>query len=232
MTHMSGDVRGTRPLVNPLAPPGVYAPQEDTELLAGALSDEPVRPGSDVLDVGTGSGALALAAARRGTRVTAVDVSWRAVCTTRLNALMAGLPVQVRRGNLFTPVRGRSFDLILANPPYVPAPDGGTGPPRGPARAWDAGHDGRLVLDRICREVPGLLRPGGVLLLVQSALSGPELTLGRLREAGMKAAVTRRRHITFGPVLRSRERWLRERSLLGPGENREELVVVRAELPV
>ncbi|MBT3150312.1 methyltransferase [Streptomyces sp. CHD11] len=209
----------------------MYAPQEDTELLAGALVEEPVQPGADVLDVGTGSGALAVAAARRGTRVTAVDVSWRALCATRLNALRAGVPVRIRHGNLFTPVRGRSFDLILANPPYVPAP-GGRGLPRGAARAWDAGADGRLVLDRICREVPELLRPGGVLLLVQSALSGPELTLGLLRASGLKAAVTRRRRIAFGPVLRDREHWLRERGLLPPTENEEELVVVRAELPV
>ncbi|MFF1274300.1 HemK2/MTQ2 family protein methyltransferase [Streptomyces marokkonensis] len=214
-----------------LVPPGVYAPQEDTELLAGALFEEPVPPGADVLDVGTGSGALAVAAARRGSRVTAVDVSWRAVCTTRLNALRAGVPVRVRQGNLFAPVRGRSFDLILANPPYVPAPDR-RGQPRGAARAWDAGDDGRLVLDRICREAPALLRPGGVMLLVQSALSGPEQTLGGLRTAGMKAAVTRRRRIAFGPVLRDREEWLRERGLLPAAENEEELVVVRAELPV
>ncbi|MGW0138573.1 HemK2/MTQ2 family protein methyltransferase [Streptomyces calvus] len=214
-----------------LAPPGVYAPQEDTELLAGALSEEPVPPGTDVLDVGTGSGALAVAAARRGAQVTAVDVSRRAVCAARLNALRAGVSVRVRRGNLFAPVRNRSFDLILANPPYVPAP-GERGLPRGPARAWDAGSDGRLVLDRICREAPALLRPGGVLLLVQSALSDPELTLARLREAGLKAAVTRRRRIAFGPVLRAREHWLRERGLLTATENREELVVIRAELPV
>ncbi|WP_104784315.1 MULTISPECIES: HemK2/MTQ2 family protein methyltransferase [Streptomyces] len=215
-----------------LVPPGVYAPQEDTELLAGALSDEPLPPGAEVLDVGTGSGALALEAARRGNRVTAVDVSWSAVWAARLNARFAGLPVRIRHGNLFEPVHGQTFDLILANPPYVPAPDGHHRPPRGAARAWDAGADGRLVVDRICREAPGLLRPGGVLLLVQSALSGPDLTVGQLRTAGLKAAVTRRHRIALGPVLRGRERWLRERGLLPAADDKEELVVVRAELPV
>ncbi|MFC9502425.1 HemK2/MTQ2 family protein methyltransferase [Streptomyces sp. NPDC057002] len=217
--------------MNPLVPPGVYAPQEDTDLLAGALSDEPVPPGAEVLDVGTGTGALALAAARRGLRVTAVDVSRGAVWAARLNARLAGLPLRIRHGNLFDPVRGESFDLILANPPYVPAPGGGR-EPRGSARAWDAGGDGRLVVDRICREAPALLRPGGVLLLVQSALSDPDLTVGQLRASGLKAAVIRRHRIAFGPVLRGRERWLRQRGLLSTAENEEELVVVRAELPV
>ncbi|MCW5249735.1 HemK2/MTQ2 family protein methyltransferase [Streptomyces sp. SHP 1-2] len=218
--------------VNFLVLPGVYAPQEDTALLAGALSEEPLPSGAAVLDVGTGSGALALAAARRGARVTAVDLSRRAVWAARVNAGRAGLRVRVRRGNLFAPVRGEWFDLVLANPPYVPAPDGGTRCPRGAARAWDAGHDGRLVLDRICREVPALLRPGGVLLLVESSLSDPGRTVGLLCEAGLKAAVTRRRRIAFGPVVRGREGWLRQRGLLPRAGTEEELVVVRAELPL
>ncbi|HET9381432.1 MAG TPA: HemK2/MTQ2 family protein methyltransferase [Streptomyces sp.] len=218
--------------MNPLLLPGVYAPQDDTRLLAGALNDEPVPPGADVLDVGTGSGALALAAARRGARVTAVDASWRAVCAARVNALLAGVPLRARHGHLFEPVRGEAFDLVLANPPYVPAPYDGPRAPRGAARAWDAGRDGRLVLDEICREAPAVLRPGGVLLVVQSALSAPGRTLERLRAADLKAAVTRRRRVPFGPVLRGRVRWLRERGLLDTAEDDEELVVIRAERPV
>ncbi|MEU6478735.1 HemK2/MTQ2 family protein methyltransferase [Streptomyces sp. NPDC047017] len=208
--------------------PGVYAPQDDTALLAETLSGEALRPGAQVLDVGTGSGALALAAARRGAEVTAVDVSWRAVWTARLNAWLSRLPVRAHRGNLCSPVGSRTFDVIVANPPYVPAP-AARHTPRGRARAWDAGHDGRLVLDRLCREAPALLRPGGVLLVVHSALSGPERTLELLRGAGLKAAVVRRRWIAFGPVLRARQGWLRERGLLGPAEEKEELVVIRAE---
>ncbi|MGW2236456.1 HemK2/MTQ2 family protein methyltransferase [Streptomyces sp. NPDC001759] len=217
--------------VNPLVPPGVYSPQEDTDLLTEALFEEPLPPGADVLDVGTGTGALALAAARRGTRVTAVDVSWRAVCAARLNARMAGLPLRIRRGDLFAPVRGQRFDLILSNPPYVPAP-AERDRPRGAARAWDAGGDGRLILDRICREAPELLQPGGVLLMIHSALSGPERTLDHLHDAGMRASVTQRHCIPFGPVLRQRAGWLRRQGMLAADEEKEELVIVRAELPV
>ncbi|MFJ4923526.1 HemK2/MTQ2 family protein methyltransferase [Streptomyces sp. NPDC088725] len=208
--------------------PGVYAPQADTRLLARALRAERIAAGSDVLDVGTGSGALAVLTARTGARVSATDISWRAVLTTRVNAARAGQRVRVRHGDLSMPWHGRTFDLVVSNPPYVPARR--ARPPLwGRTRAWDAGRDGRHVVDRICSRAPSLLRPHGVLLLVHSGLCGVDSTLRQLAEAGLMCAVTERAYVPFGPVLSQRLPWLRARGLIGAHEDREELVVIRAE---
>lgn len=213
-----------------LTPPGVYAPQWDTGLLTRALCREDVDSGTDVLDLGTGSGAVAVQAARLGARVTAVDISRRAVFTARVNALLAGQRVRVRRGDLTTAVPGQTYDLVVSNPPYVPSPAARL-PRRGAARAWDAGRDGRTFVDRICETAPTVLRPGGVLLMVHSGLCGTDTTLRRLGERGLHASVTDRVMVPYGPVLRSRRLWLVRQGLAEADDNREELVVVRAERP-
>lgn len=209
-------------------PPAVYVPQEDTYLLAEALRDEGVGPDMDVLDVGTGSGALALLAARMGARVTATDISWRAVAAARVNAARTRQRIRVCHGDLATPLRGRRFDLVLSNPPYVPTPQ--PRPPAGGAdRAWNAGHDGRQIVDRVCAGAPHVLAPDGVLLMVHSALCGVERTLRRLSRAGLTGTVTHREYVPFGPVIGERLPWLRARGLVEEGEEKEELVVIRAE---
>lgn len=217
-------------LVLLLRAPGVYTPQTDTWLLAEALHREHIAPGAQVLDVGTGTGALAVLAARAGGSVTAVDTSRRALATTWLNARARGLRVRVRHGNLLHPVAGERFDVIVTNPPYVPAHDDRL-PQRGPSRAWDAGTDGRALLDRICAQAPQLLAPGGVLLVVHSALCGPEVTVARLADTGLQAEVVARRELPFGPVLRSRVGLLERRGLIAAGQRHEQLVVVRAVAP-
>ncbi|MFE3517487.1 HemK2/MTQ2 family protein methyltransferase [Streptomyces sp. NPDC059166] len=208
--------------------PGVYTPQHDTRLLMGALDQERLPPGTEVLDVGTGSGALALHAARLGARVTAVDIARRAVLTARLNSLVHGRRVTVLRSDLLSALPGRSYDLIVCNPPYVPSPEPCL-PGHGAARAWEAGPDGRAVLDRICSVAPTALRPGGRLLLVHSGLCDSDVTLRRLADAGLRARVCERASVPLGPVLRSRLRWLRETGLMAESDTMEELVVVRAE---
>lgn len=208
--------------------PGVYTPQYDTQFLLRALSREGIHRGTDVLDLGTGSGALAVRAAQLGARVTAVDIAWRAVLTARLNAFLSRQRIAVHRGDLTASVPDRSYDVVLSNPPYVPAPEG-LPPRRGAARSWDAGNDGRAIVDRICDAVPAVLRPQGVLLLVHSGLCDTDATLRRLSRAGLRGTVSERALIPFGPVLRSRLPWLRAQGLMDDGQDKEELVIIRAE---
>src|SRR4051795_887718 len=156
--------------------PGVFTPLSDSWMLARALCRH-VRPGQSVLDLCTGSGAIAVAAARCGAGpVTAIDVSRRSVVTVRVNARLNGVRVRALRGDLFTPVAGERFDFIVSNPPYMPAENDEI-PARGPARALDAGTDGRILLDRICAEAAAHLNPGGAVMLVMNDLIGIEPTV-------------------------------------------------------
>ncbi|MEJ3651858.1 HemK2/MTQ2 family protein methyltransferase [Actinomycetes bacterium KLBMP 9759] len=211
-----------------LCPPGVYRPQSDTAVLAGAMEKGDLARGRTVLDVGAGSGALAIAAARAGAAaVTAVDLSLRSVLTTWANSRLHRAAVTVRRGDLFGPARRSRYDLVLANPPYVPAATAVL-PRHRIDRCWDGGPDGRAVLDRICAGAADVLNPSGTLLLVHSAVCGVETTIQRLAEGGLAARVVERASIPFGPVMRARAAMLELRGLVPQGETTEELVVVAA----
>lgn len=205
--------------------PGVYSVRSDTEMLLASLAGEHVPAGSRVLDVGTGTGALAVAAAARGGVVTAIDVSRLALASTFVNGMLRGRRIRVRRGDLFAPVHGHQFDLIVSNPPYVPEPPVLLN--TSPSPAWDAGPGGRAVLDRLCRQSPRMLRPGGVLLMVQSSVAGVGRTCGLLRSSGLRPEVLARSRGGFGPVMRERAPWLEERGLIEAGAREEDLVVVR-----
>lgn len=211
-----------------LRPPGVYRAEADTEMLADVVRRGGFALDRDVLDLGAGSGALALTAARAGARsVTAVDVSLRSVAATWANARLHRTRVSVRRGDLLEPVRGRRFDLVIANPPYVPAETDAL-PRHRKARCWDAGLDGRAVLDRICAGVPDVLAADGDVLLVHSAICGIELSVSALERVGLVARVLARATVPFGPVMRARAAMLEERGLVAPGQRVEELAVVGA----
>ncbi|MBH0776979.1 HemK2/MTQ2 family protein methyltransferase [Nocardia bovistercoris] len=214
-----------------LCPPGVYRPQADTRLLADAAADAalPARP--RVLDPCTGTGALAISAAKHGARsVTAVDVSRRAVAAAWVNSRARRLPIELVHGDFRRSLRGRQFDVVLANPPYVPGGHPWTA--RGAARAWEAGPDGRTLLDALCAMLPAVLAPDGVALIVQSALCGEDQTLVAIRNAGLKAATVARSTVPFGPVLRARMHLLRSQQLITDDQFTEELLVIRADRSV
>jgi release factor glutamine methyltransferase len=206
--------------------PGVFQPRSDTWMLIDAVRRESLRPGTRVLDLCTGSGAVAVAAALRGASVTAVDVSRRALLSVRLNALLNGVRVRVRRGDLFDAVHGERFDLIVANPPYLPAEDDSP-PARGCARAWDAGRDGRAVLDPLCAAAAAHLQPGGAILIVHSSVSDIDMTMHSLQATSLSVDVVAEHDGPLGPLLRERRDLLCDAGLLEPGAASERVAIVR-----
>ncbi|GFE62548.1 peptide chain release factor N(5)-glutamine methyltransferase [Geobacter sp. AOG2] len=150
--------------------PDVLVPRHDTEpLIAEALAHRP--DARSVLDIGTGSGCIAVALARHlpDAAVTATDISTAALAVARRNAERNGAAVEFLAGSLLEPVAGRRFDLIVSNPPYIPTADiDGLEPevrdfdPRG---ALDGGADGLDAYRALVPAAPEYLNPSGWLLV-------------------------------------------------------------------
>jgi release factor glutamine methyltransferase len=212
----------------------VYAPQHDSQLLIEAMTRCGAVRGRRVLDLCTGRGVVAIAAAQLDARnVTALDISPHAIRCARSGAAEAGVCVDARVGTWADALAAGPFDVVVSNPPYVP-----TGPDAhledipadvGPATAWNAGADGRLVLNPLCDYAPELLTERGTLLIVQSEFADAEQSLRRLRSAGLRAEVVLSQLIPFGPVLAARARWMESIGMLPVGRREEEIVVIRAE---
>lgn len=214
----------------------VYQPQDDSRLLVESMRESGLLPGRRVLDLCTGSGFVAIAAAEMGcASVTAFDICSRAVRSSRANVAAAGVDVDVRQGSWTEALDCAPFDMVVSNPPYVPTPAESDvevlSSVAGPSWAWNAGPDGRLMLDPLCASVSKLLCDGGSLLLVQSAFAGTQRSLDTLRSTGLNAEIVASQRIPFGPVLSARAGWLAEIGLLQPGCLEEELVVIRADKP-
>lgn len=148
----------------------VAIPRPETEYLIDVLlrlaGDD--RVFESALDVGTGSGAiaLALAAERLARSVTATDISPAALAAAARNAAGAGLAnIDFRSGPMFEPVRGRTFDLVLSNPPYLTEAELRSAEPE--VREWEprtalaAGADGLDVIRGLVAGLDHVLRPGG-----------------------------------------------------------------------
>ena len=206
--------------------PGVYPPASDTELLLEWIRQNP--PAGDVLELCTGTGTLALAAARTARSVTAVDRCPHAVATVDRNAARNHAAVAVHLGDLFGPVVDRQFDLILANPPYMPTPQTGGGIR---SDTWDAGWAGRAVLDRIAGQAAGHLRPSGRILVVQSAFADDARTATLLAAAGLAVRTVERRVQSLGPVSRARTDHLEALGVLDPAAPADELVLLEGRRP-
>ena len=149
----------------------VLIPRPDSETLVEEALDRFAGPGGRIADVGTGSGALALALAkeRPEAQVFATDISPEALAVARANAERLGLAVTFWQGDLDQAlVPAGRFELIVANLPYIPSAeiDGLAADVRSePRLALDGGADGLALLRRLIEAAPGLLQPEGCLAL-------------------------------------------------------------------
>jgi len=160
--------------------PAVLVPRPETEVLVElALQRLPRDRSSTVLDLGTGSGAIALAIAseRPAARVTGVDISPSALAVARDNARELGLSrIDWRLGSWFTPVPGERFDVIVANPPYVAAADPALAKLAAePAIALCDGPTGLEALSAIAAAAAPHLRSQGWLLLEHGSDQAPQV---------------------------------------------------------
>jgi len=169
--------------------PAVLVPRPETELLVDlALARKP----ASVLDLGTGSGAIALAIKRHlpAARVVASDASAAALEVAKRNSVRFGLEIELRHGRWLEPVAGERFEAIISNPPYVEAGDPHlAGLKFEPRLAIESGADGLDAIRVLARDAPRHLLPGGWLLLEHGA-GQHEAVRELLEAAGLETAAS------------------------------------------
>ena len=175
----------------------VYIPAEDSYLLADNLE---IKQGQSVLEIGTGSGIVAMYASRLTDNITVTDINFDACELARKNFEDNGIEnIEILFGNLFEPVKNRKFDVILFNTPYLPTEEDEVLDDT-INYAFDGGLNGRKVIDLFLNEVGNHLNDNGIVQIIQSSLSGNEETLEKLDQLGFVSEIAAKEHFFFEDV--------------------------------
>ena len=176
----------------------VYIPAEDSYMLAENLL---IKKGQSVLEIGTGSGIVAMYASKLTDKVTASDINYDAIELAHKNFKANNIEnIELLFGNLFEPVKDRKFDVILFNTPYLPT-ESDEVLDDNLNYAFDGGLDGRKVIDNFLNEVKNHLNDGGIVQLIQSSLCDNEKTLAILDEQGFVCEIAASEHFFFEDVV-------------------------------
>ena len=170
----------------------VYNPNDDSYLL---LDVTEVKPGEKLLDMGSGSGLIAIHAARAGALVTAADINPHAVECTKRNAMRNDARIDVVQSDLFEDVDG-IFDVIVFNPPYLAVEETSTA---WIEKSWSGGEAGTEVSAAFLNEAWKHLAPGGRIYMILSSLSGLRSLLRAAREH-YRSTMIEEKHMFFESI--------------------------------
>lgn len=176
----------------------VYVPAEDSYLLADNLE---IKKGDTVLEIGTGSGIVAMYASKITDNVTATDINYDALELAEKNFKLNNIDnIELLFGNLFEPVEDRKFDVILFNTPYLPT-DNDDIIEDNLNYAFDGGLNGRKVIDLFLDGVKNHLNDGGTVQLIQSSLSDNDKTLEKLDQLGFICEIAESEKFFFEEIV-------------------------------
>jgi release factor glutamine methyltransferase len=176
----------------------VYEPSDDSYLLAENLI---IDHGEEVLEIGTGSGIIAIHASKIAKNIIATDINVDALELAEKNIKLNNIEnITLLFGNLFEPVKSMKFDVILFNTPYLPTEecdilDDNLN------FAFDGGLNGRKVIDLFLNSVKNHLKPKGKVQLIQSSLSNIEKTITKLEKLGFITEITAKERFFFEEIV-------------------------------
>lgn len=174
-------------------PEGVYYPREDSMLMAGVIEKADLK-GKRCLDMGCGSGFLAILMAKKGAAVTAADVNATAVEAARKNASRNNAGVDFVCSDLFSGIKGK-FDLAVFNPPYLPVDD------EYADESFSGGETGRDAIERFLEEARAFMSEKGQILLLVSSLTGEKEVTDAARRCGFREGILAREKLDWEEII-------------------------------
>lgn len=186
---------------------GVYQPSDESIFL---LENIELYQGESVLDIGTGSGLLALSLSPIAKKVVGIDIDSNSIECSIFNAKINNIKnCDFIEGDLFNSVGEEKFDLIIANLPHIPTSSDDTSIDF-VGRCVNGGEDGRRVLDQFLKHVSFYIKPTGRIQIVQSELANISKTIDLLSNQGFNVVISASKDEPFGRTVRERVDWYKK----------------------